>query len=67
MAGARDLIERLKDTGKESDSSKLGQTLMLIQRLTFVIEKELHTVVLDCARARRAAMKEGIHQPPIFH
>jgi hypothetical protein len=67
VAGTSDLIARTKDDPDQPDRAETERTLMHIQRLTPIIEKDLHAVVLDCTRARRAAMREGIQRPPTFH
>jgi hypothetical protein len=67
FAGAFDLVQKTKDGPDRPDKGEVERTLSNLQRLTPIMEKEIHTVVLDCTRARREAIKNGPFEAPTFH
>ncbi|EDP63897.1 hypothetical protein BAL199_14717 [alpha proteobacterium BAL199] len=46
------------DESKPAPSAELEKTLKYVQQLSRTIEQEMNAVLLDCTRARRAAMRE---------
>jgi hypothetical protein len=46
------------DESKPAPSAELEKTLKYVQQLSRTIEQEINAVLLDCTRARRAAMRE---------
>lgn len=67
FAGALNLVQTTKDGPDWPDTGEVEKTLGNLQRLTPIMEKEIHTVVLDCTRARRDAIKNGPFGTPTFH
>lgn len=53
LAGTVDLVER---GVRPEEASQLPATFKHLRELQRIIEREMHGVVLDCTRARRAAM-----------
>ena len=46
------------DENKPAPSAEIEKTLKYVQQLSRSIEQEMHAVLLDCARARREALRE---------
>jgi hypothetical protein len=46
------------DETKPAPSAEIEKTLKYVQQLSRSIEQEMHAVLLDCARARRGALRE---------
>ena len=46
------------DESKPAPSAELEKTLKYVQQLSRTIEQEMNAVLLDCTRARRAALRE---------
>ncbi len=46
------------DETKPAPSAEIEKTLKYVQQLSRSIEQEMHAVLLDCARARREALRE---------
>jgi hypothetical protein len=67
FAGTFDLLKITKDDPDRPDKVEIEKTLSNLQRLTPIMEKEIHAVVLDCTRARRDAIKNGPFGTPTFH
>lgn len=67
FAGTFDLLKITKDDPDRPDKVEVEKTLSNLQRLTPIMEKEIHAVVLDCTRARRDAIKNGPFGTPTFH
>jgi len=67
FAGTFDLFQRTKDDPDRPDKGDVEKALSSLQRLTPIMEKEIHTAVLDCTRARRDAIKNGLFGKPTFH
>ena len=64
MGGAHDLATR---TFEPADRAQIRETFRHLRELTRVIEKEIHTVVLDCTRARRQMLRDAPPRRPTFH
>jgi hypothetical protein len=67
VGGAFDFVEGTKDDPVRPERAEVEKTLTHLQKLTPIMEKEIHAVVLHCARARRAAMKDGPFGSPTCH
>ena len=64
MAGTVDLVQ----TGiRPEEASQLAATFKHFGNLQKIIEREMHVVVLDCSRARRAAMGALGGRGPTMH
>jgi hypothetical protein len=64
MGGAHDLTTR---TVESSDPAQIRETFRHLRELTKIIEREIHTVLLDCTRARRQMLRDAPPRRPTFH
>ena len=64
VAGAHDLTTREVEP---ADPAQIHETFRHLRELTRIIEKEIHTVVLDCTRARRQMLRDAPPRRPTFH
>ena len=64
MAGTVDLVQK---GIQPEDAAQLATTLKHLGELQRIIEREMHVVVLDCTRSRRAAMGALGARGPTMH
>lgn len=64
MAGTADLAQ---NRIRPEEATQLGTTFKHLGKLQKIIEREMHVIVLDCTRARRAAMKSFSGSGPTMH
>ena len=64
MAGTVDLVRR---GIQPAEASQLATTIKHIGELKRIAEREIHTVVLDCTRARRTEMQALGGRGPTMH
>lgn len=64
MAGTADLVMR---GIQPEEASQLATTFKRLGELQRIIERQMHTVVLDCTRARRAKMRALGGRGPTMH
>ena len=64
MGGAHDLATR---TVEPADPAQIYETFRHLRELTKIMEREIHSVVLDCTRARREVIRAGTGKAPPLH
>ena len=64
MGGAHDLATR---TVEPADPAQIHETFQHLRELTKIMEREIHSVVLDCTRARREVIRAGTGKAPPLH
>ena len=64
MGGAHEFATR---TVEPADPAQIRETFRHLRELTKIIEREIHTVVLDCTRARRQMLRDTPPRRPTFH
>ena len=64
MGGAHDLAT---STVEPTDPAQIRETFRHLRELTKIIEREIHTVVLDCTRARGQMLRDAPPRRPTFH